>query len=101
MPIFIGHRKHDKLVSEQSMHHLLNTLINNGNKDVYFFVVKDSIATHSRISHMPEIQQAINAFLARYNLPHNKEFAEKGDWWLRQAHSAAQEKKFNIAIQYS
>lgn len=91
LPIFIGHRKNDFLVSDTSMRRLLRELKRAGNKDVYLLVVADDNATHSRISPIAELQYAANAFLAAYDLPHSPYLAQKGQLLLEKARLAAQE----------
>ncbi|HJZ24047.1 MAG TPA: hypothetical protein VJ201_06325 [Candidatus Babeliales bacterium] len=90
LPIFIGHRKNDFLVSDTSMRRLLHELKKAGNKDLYLLVVSDDNATHSRISPILDLQYAANAFLAAYELPHNPQLAQKGQLLLEQAKFTAQ-----------
>jgi len=90
LPIFIGHRKNDFLVSNTSLKNLLQMLRKTGNKDLYLLIVSDDNATHSRISPIPDLQYAANAFLAAYELPHNPELAQKGQLLLEQAKVTAQ-----------
>lgn len=90
LPIFIGHRKNDFLVSDASLKKLLALLRKTGNKDLYLLIVSDNNATHSRISPIPELQYAANAFLAAYGLPHDPQLAEKGQLLLEKAKIAAQ-----------
>lgn len=91
LPIFIGHRKNDFLVSDTSMKRLLHELKKAGNQDLYLLVVADDNATHSRISPIAELQYAANAFLATYELPHNPELAQRGYLLLEKAKLLAQE----------
>jgi hypothetical protein len=90
LPIFIGYRKNDFLVSEQSLRRLIEGLRKAGNNDVYVLIVSDDNATHSRISPIPELQYATNAFLAAYELPHNQYLAQKGQALLEKAKIMAQ-----------
>ncbi len=90
LPIFIGHRKNDFLVSDTSMRRLLQELKKAGNKDLYLLVVSDDNATHSRISPILDLQYAANAFLAAYELPHDPELAQKGQLLLEKAKITAQ-----------
>jgi len=78
IPIFIGYRKNDYLASLESMHELMRILHAHGNNHIYFVTVSDEQATHSRITPIPELQQAVNAFLAHYELPHHQELAKLG-----------------------
>lgn len=90
LPIFIGHRKNDFLVSDTIMKKLLQILRKTGNKDLYLLIVSDNNATHSRISPIPELQYAANAFLAAYELPHDPQLAAKGQVLLEKAKMVAQ-----------
>lgn len=90
MPIFIAHRVNDSVISYNDIQLLVNTLQKGGNQDVYLLEVKDESASHSRLSHIPELQQALNAFYARYNLPHNAMLAQEGEMLLKKAKKAAQ-----------
>lgn len=90
LPIFIGHRKNDFLVSDTVMKKLLEILRKTGNKDLYLLIVSDNNATHSRISPIPDLQYAANAFLAAYELPHDPQLAQKGQLLLEKAKKAAQ-----------
>jgi pimeloyl-ACP methyl ester carboxylesterase len=86
LPIFIGYRHNDYLASLESMHELMRILHTQGNNHIYFVTVSDNHATHSRITPIPELQWAVNAFLARYALPHHKELADLGKPLLEAAH---------------
>lgn len=91
LPIFIGHRKNDFLVSDASMRRLLQELKKAGNKNLYLLVVSDDNATHSRISPILDLQYAANAFLAAYDLPHDPQLAQRGEGLLEKAKKTAQD----------
>jgi len=73
LPIFIGHRKNDKLVADATINRLVDTLKNTGNPHVHLFVVQDDCATHSRLTPIGDFQQGVNMFLQSYALPYNQE----------------------------
>jgi len=77
LPIFIGQRKNDYLASDKSIHMLINRLRTAGNNNVHLCMVSDNKATHSRITPIAKLQQAVNQFLADYQLPHNELLAQK------------------------
>jgi len=90
IPIFIAHRMGDSVISYRDIQLLVNSLQKSGNKDVYLLEVTDTSAAHSRLSHIPELQQALNAFYAQYNLPHNPNLAQEGKELLKRARTKAQ-----------
>lgn len=90
MPIFIAHRIGDSVISHRDIQLLVNRLQNSGNADVYLLEVTDTDSPHSRLSHIPEVQQALNAFYASYDLPHDPQLAQEGKELLKKAHNAAQ-----------
>ena len=90
LPIFIAHRMDDAVISYHDIQLLVNSLKKSGNKDVYLVEVTDNASPHSRLSHITEVQQALNAFYAKYNLPHNPTLAQEGEELLEKAHTAAQ-----------
>jgi hypothetical protein len=88
VPVFIAHRKNDAIISYNDIKLLVNSLLTNGNP-VYLLELADDAASHSRLSHIPEFQQALNAFYARYNAPHNESLAGQGKQALDKAQDAA------------
>jgi len=72
MPIFIAHRTHDTLVSNEHVSAFINHLRATQHDNIHFIAVDDTSALHSRLTPVPEIQQAVNQFLCQYGLPHNK-----------------------------
>lgn len=90
LPIFIAHRTGDAVISYKDIQLLTNVLQKSGNQDVYLLEIKDDSASHSNLSHIPELQQALNAFYAQYSLPHNKTLAQEGKELLKEAKTAAQ-----------
>lgn len=87
-PIFIAHRLNDSVISHRDIKLLVNRL--RDNKDVYLLEITNTESPHSRLSHIPELQQALNAFYATYDLPHDLQLAQKGKELLKKAHEAAQ-----------
>lgn len=85
-PIFIAHRIGDSVISHRDIKLLVKRL--QRNKDVYLLEVTDNSVPHSRLSHIPELQQALNAFYARYDLPHDPKLAQEGKELLKKAHDA-------------
>ena len=95
MPIFIAHRVNDSVISYKDIKLLVTALQNSGNHDVYLLEIKDESASHSRLSHIPELQRALNAFYARYNLPHNAMLAQEGEMLLQKTKDAAEKMLLN------
>jgi dienelactone hydrolase len=89
LPIFIAHRLGDTLISYNDIQLLVKALHKNGNA-VYLLEITDTSAAHSRLSHLPELQQALNAFYAKYQLPHNSTLAKEGKELLEKAQHTAQ-----------
>ncbi len=90
IPIFVTHRMGDTVISYHDIQLLVNRLQKSGNKNVYLLQVTDNTAPHSRLSHITEVQQALNAFYAKYNLPHDPVLAQEGKKLLKEALNAAQ-----------
>lgn len=88
IPIFIGHLYHDALVSDQLMKDMVHALHSSGH-NVYLLVLDDRTKSHSRLYQIKQFQQAVNAFLKEYNLPHNPELAEEGRFLLQYAQHSA------------
>ncbi len=90
MPIFIAHRYNDTYYSNVELKELVDQLRSNGNQNVYLLVLQDNKHGHGHINNIPEFSLATNAFLAHYNLPHDKEKAQKGAYLLATALNNAQ-----------
>lgn len=78
MPIFIAHRYNDTYYSNAELKELVDQLRSKGNQNVYLLVLQDNKHGHGHLNNIPEFSLAANAFLAHYNLPHDKEKAQKG-----------------------
>ncbi len=72
LPIFIGHRRGDKLVADATINRLVDSLKKSGNANVHLLVVQDDCATHSRLTPIVDFQQGVNMFLQSYDLPYNQ-----------------------------
>lgn len=90
LPIFIAHLKDDSMYTDEQMHQLVTDLCKSGNKDIYLLVIKDSKTAHGHLNQKKEFAQSTNAFLARYNLPHDKTLAKEGKALLADAQYNAQ-----------
>ncbi len=71
LPIFIAHRKGDKLVADQHIANLVHHLRNTGHSKVHFLAVEDDTAPHSKLTPNKKLQFRVNEFFYAYNLPHN------------------------------
>lgn len=76
LPIFIGHTKNDPLIPFDNITILINGLKNNNVGHIYFLLLDN--AKHSMLTLTEEFQQAVNAFLHKYNLPCNETLAQAG-----------------------
>lgn len=74
LPIFIAHRVGDKLISDQHITRLVNTLRSTGNNDVHYVEITDNYAIHSKVTPNRYLQQMVNRFLKRYQLPYAHHF---------------------------
>lgn len=81
--IFIAHREHDKVIPLESVKRLVRAL--RDQNEVYFLVVKNTNAPHSRLNTVVEFQMAINAFYRQYGMPYDQELADAGQSLLLQA----------------
>ncbi len=70
IPIFIGHRLNDTLISTRHMQTILDSIKKSGNTDVHFVVVDDNTEPHSKLTTNTIIQKEINLFFKKYGLPH-------------------------------
>lgn len=89
VPIFIAHRTNDTLVSNRQVHDLIRILKRSGQSNVYFFTTQDETDNHARMMHLEPAQQAVNAFLHKYHLPHHPELADQGKKVLATARNKA------------
>ena len=89
IPILIGHLKGDSLVSDQMMQQMVKVLRDSGHI-VYLLVIDDKTKSHSRLYQTKPFQQTANAFLKKYNLPHDETLADEGAVMLNHAYYTAE-----------
>jgi len=77
VPIFIGHIKGDQITTDEKVMLLVKTLRRKCTNPIYFFICAEPL-DHGALSKSTTYQQVINAFLKKYNLPHNTLLAEQG-----------------------
>lgn len=87
--ILLCHYKEDHMVSRQNALDLVNVL--RENNTVYLLLIDHPHGYHSRLAHLPEVQQCINAFLKQCGRPHCALLAQNGESLLLQAGIVAQE----------
>lgn len=85
IPLFIGHLLGDSLVSDQMIKDMVKTLRDSGHT-VYLLVIDDKTKSHSRLYQTKPYQQAVNAFLKQYGLPHDEILAQEGAALLSHAY---------------
>ncbi len=68
IPIFIGHRIHDELISNESIKALIETLENSGSRQVHLVTTEDQSEPHSKLTGIPEIRDGIAQFINEYQL---------------------------------
>lgn len=90
LPIFIAHRYNDTYYSNQELKELVDQLRSKGNHDIYLLVLHDNKHGHGHLTNMNEFALATNAFLAKYQLPHDAQKAEQGTQLLNMAFKNAQ-----------
>lgn len=88
--IFIGHRKNDTHVSDESMKKLADMLGEKNN--VYFYITDNKTYNHSRIMPLKKVQQTVNAFYKGLHYPHNQQLADEGESLLETPREALSEK---------
>ncbi len=88
IPIFIGHLLEDSLVSDQMIRDMVKILQDSGHI-VYLLVIDDKTKSHSRLYQTKPFQQAVNAFLKQYDLPHDARLATEGAAMLGHAYYTA------------
>lgn len=102
IPLFIAHLDNDSFISNQDMKRMIDALRSSGNTDIHLLVIKDTSRNHGHLNRKQVFAQATNAFLAKYNLPHNAALAEQGKSLLADAHTnayATSEKDWAITIE--
>lgn len=92
LPLLIVHLKDDPIVTDNAMQRLITALQKTGNPYIYFLVVEDPSheLTHGNLNSSIVFQKTTNAFLARYQLPHNAQLAQEGISFLEKAQHNAQ-----------
>ncbi len=85
VPIFIGTLKQDAYTSFGTVTNLVRALRKKSSNPLYYFVCDDSMLVHAQLSKSKTYQQAVNAFLKKYNLPHDEKLAEQGQELLEKA----------------
>lgn len=84
-PFFIGHIKGDNITTDEKVSLLVKTLRATRTNPIYFFVCDEAL-DHGKLSRSQAYQQTVNAFLKKYDLPHDASLAEQGEESLLQAH---------------
>lgn len=82
IPILIGHRAGDTLVTDEQIAQLIKTLHLNGTQNAHLLISHDKSAPHSKLSEVQSFQEGVNLFLQLNNLPHNPELARRGRHYL-------------------
>jgi len=93
VPIFIGNLKGDTTTTDAMVTELVKELRQKTSNPIYYFVCDDPTLIHARLSASKEYQKAVNAFLKRYNLPHDEELALQGQELLATAQERAEQLK--------
>jgi hypothetical protein len=88
VPIFIGHIQGDHITTDEQVALLVKTLHATRKNPLYFFICTEPL-DHGTLSRSSAYQQAINAFLKKYGLPHNTALAQAGENLLDQAYKQA------------
>ncbi len=91
VPIFIGTLKQDAYTSFATVTDLVQKLRKKSSNPLYYFVCDDPTLVHAQLSKSQSYQQAVNAFLKKYNLPHDQKLAEQGKELLEKARLQADE----------
>lgn len=73
IPIFIGHRTHDELISNESILALIEKLESSGNEHVHLVTTEDQSEPHSKLTEIPEIRDGIAQFIQEYQLAKRRE----------------------------
>jgi hypothetical protein len=87
IPLLVIHLKDEKVISNDAINSLIDSLKTTGNPDIYFLVIADPThkLKHGKLSSSKIFQQVANAFMATYNLPCNKSLALEGQSSLKLA----------------
>lgn len=88
LPIFIGHLKQDTFNPTEPVENIIKELKTTGHKNVYY-LLNDTKISHARFTTDKQFQQAVNAFLHKYDLPCNENLAQQGAELLKHCQQAA------------
>ncbi len=84
IPIFYAHLYNDNLIDNQTAKDLVKAL-RDSEHTVYFIVIDNPKAKHSRIADSQPFIKAVNAFYKKYDLPYNADLAQEGQEILERA----------------
>ena len=84
IPLFIGHIEGDSITTDANVGLLVKTLRSTRKNPVYFFVSKEHL-DHGMLSRSVDYQKTVNAFLKKYDLPHDYALAQAGENLLQQS----------------
>lgn len=93
LPILIGHVENDKVIAWDDIRILVKALVASGHTELYLARINDPSISHARLSTNAQFQNILNAFLERYNIPHNYRKALAG----RKLLDAAREEALRVA----
>lgn len=93
VPIFIGNIKQDTVTSDKTVTTLVKELRKKSQNPIYYFICDDPTLVHAQLSKSKTYQQAVNAFLKKYNLPCDETLAEQGKELLENARLYAEKLK--------
>lgn len=96
-PIFIGHIQDDQITTNEKVSLLVSTLRTTRKNPVYFFVCTEKL-DHGKLSKSLAYQQTVNAFLKKYDLPHDAALAEQGSELLAHAEQTLGADQQTIAV---
>lgn len=71
LPIFVGHRLYDELISTDSINTLIGHLRQSGNPHVHLVTTEDKNEPHSKMTEIPEIKQGIAQFMHHHSLTYD------------------------------
>lgn len=89
LPILIGHVENDKVIAWSDIQELVTGLVATGHTDVYLARINDPSISHARLSSNEDFKNILNAFLAKYTLPHDADKAKNGAKLLENAQQEA------------
>jgi len=98
LPVLIGHRKDDALISDHQMEALAEHIRGGGNKQIQLFMVEDTRFSHDRLNEVPAFQWAANAFLKRNGMPHYERLAVRGEQLLPAQKTEAVDQLVTLAM---